>query len=565
METIDQFELEKNKRIEMLNRLQDFILKGEKFGLQDENALIPKISSAINETKMERLKVALVGGFSEGKTSIVAAWSEHYDPETMIISQSESSDRVSIYNLEDFDLVDTPGLFGFKETDNQIKYKEITEKYISEANLVLYVTGPNNPIKDSHKEELKWLFKDLNLLSRTVFVISRFDEEVDIEDDMEFEERFKIKKENVLTRLRDFDILDSNQEIPIVAVAANPYGEGLDYWFENLEEYNRISRIKELQQVTALKIKEAGGVNEILMATTESVIKDTIKRQMPMVQQNMKIIDDDFKNITKSAESTNAKKVELEKTVGDTKLYLQEFVMHHFTEIIRKFQGSSMETIVDYFEEFIGREGINLSNRLEIEFERQIGFIKAYIYNSKIHFEANVTHFNGMLNDSTKKFVKLGSNSIGNIRVSSEDLKALRDFTMPDFKFKPWEAIKRAEQISSAFEMLGSGVDLLVEVADIYQQQKAQKEFEQAKNEILQNLNLQRQEYLNLLGDTGEFAREFFPEYQVLIDAIEEVNLQLVEIQHLKSKFEEWCNEGSLIEEEFQQMIKKAKEKHLMK
>ena len=34
---------------------------------------------------------------------------------------------------------------------------------------------PTNPIKESHKAELEWLFRDLGLLSRTVFVLSRFD------------------------------------------------------------------------------------------------------------------------------------------------------------------------------------------------------------------------------------------------------------------------------------------------------------------------------------------------------------------------------------------------------
>lgn len=97
--------------------------------------------------------MALVGGFSEGKTSIAAAWVGKLDKSTMKISHQESSDSVSIFEVErGLTLIDTPGLFGFKEkfnadTHEQEKYKDITKKYISEAHLVLYVMNSTNPLK----------------------------------------------------------------------------------------------------------------------------------------------------------------------------------------------------------------------------------------------------------------------------------------------------------------------------------------------------------------------------------------------------------------------------------
>ncbi|GAA8493219.1 hypothetical protein HpNP92_04580 [Helicobacter pylori] len=50
---------------------------------------------------------------------------------------------------------------------------------------------------------MNWLFRTLNLLARTIFVISRFDEEADIEDEEYYNKRFTIKKENILNRLND--------------------------------------------------------------------------------------------------------------------------------------------------------------------------------------------------------------------------------------------------------------------------------------------------------------------------------------------------------------------------
>ena len=197
METIEAFQEKQKKTVEILKRLLTFLENGKQFGVEIDEKLIDKVENGIYMTEDEKLKVALIGGFSEGKTSIAAAWSEHYDKTTMKISQSESSNEIVVYTLGDIELIDTPGLFGFKETVDKEKYKDITKKYVSEAHLVLYVMNPNNPVKESHKEELIWLFKDLNILSRTVFVISRFDEEVDIEDNDDYERGLKIKKENI--------------------------------------------------------------------------------------------------------------------------------------------------------------------------------------------------------------------------------------------------------------------------------------------------------------------------------------------------------------------------------
>ncbi|GAA7371478.1 hypothetical protein MM0343_06370 [Helicobacter pylori] len=179
-ETLEQFKANQKRNQENLKKLLDFIHTGEKYGIHIEESLKEKIRNAIKNVADQKLKVALVGGFSEGKTSIAAAWIDRLD-KSMKIDHKESSDAVKIYDIDnEMELVDTPGLFGFKakEHDNGKieRYKDITKKYVSEAHLILYALNPSNPIKDSHKDDLNWLFRTLNLLARTIFVISRFDE-----------------------------------------------------------------------------------------------------------------------------------------------------------------------------------------------------------------------------------------------------------------------------------------------------------------------------------------------------------------------------------------------------
>ena len=184
-QTMQVFKERQACTLKALRELQDFLDQGVAYGIAAHPAIRAKLDNAVRGAANGKLRVSLVGGFSEGKTAIAAAWLERLDKATMKISQQESSNAVTVYDAGDCELVDTPGLFGFKEevdveTGAVEKYKEMTRKFVSESHLVIYVMDPANPVKDSHRDELNWLFRKLDLLPRTVFVLSRFDAVADV-------------------------------------------------------------------------------------------------------------------------------------------------------------------------------------------------------------------------------------------------------------------------------------------------------------------------------------------------------------------------------------------------
>ncbi|BAW43983.1 labile enterotoxin outputA [Helicobacter pylori] len=136
-ETLKQFKENQKRNQENLEKLLDFIHTGEKYGIKIEESFKEKINSAKESATDQKLRVALVRGFSEGKTSIAAAWIERLD-KSMKIDHQESSDAVKIYDIDnEIELVDTPGLFGFKEKIDDSgeieRYKDITKKYVSKS------------------------------------------------------------------------------------------------------------------------------------------------------------------------------------------------------------------------------------------------------------------------------------------------------------------------------------------------------------------------------------------------------------------------------------------------
>ncbi|GAA8075405.1 hypothetical protein Neuguinea63_04300 [Helicobacter pylori] len=365
----------------------DFIQTGEEYGIPIEDSLKDKIRNAIGNVADQKLKVALVGGFSEGKTTIAAAWIERLE-KSMKIDHQESSDEVTIYNIDnEIELVDTPGLFGFKEKEHDSgkieRYKDITKKYISEAHLILYTLDPSNPIKESHKDDLNWLFRTLNLLSRTIFVISRFDEEADIEDEEDYNKRFKIKKANIQNRLNDLISLSEKEResLSIVAVAVNPFELGVEHWLKHKEEFQKLSHIKTLQDATQKKIKENGGKLTIIEEAKKSVIQDVICRQIPLEKQALQEIGGEMEDLEEMIKQRQRDLQNLNEEISQARTNLKGFVIGYFDDLIRQVSGTSLETFNDFFKSEIGfkkgekgeedKIGINIETKVNEKFERQ--------------------------------------------------------------------------------------------------------------------------------------------------------------------------------------------------
>ncbi len=466
-ETLEQFKANQKRNQENLKKLLDFIHTGEKYGIHIEESLKEKIRNAMENVADQKLKVALVGGFSAGKTSIAAAWIERLD-KSMKIDHQESSDAVKIYNIDnEIELVDTPGLFGFKEKEHDSgkieRYKDITKKYVSEAHLILYVLNPSNPIKESHKDDLNWLFRTLNLLSRTIFVISRFDEEADIEDEEDYNNRFKTKKENIQNRLNDLIFLSEKEKegLSIVAVAANPFGWGLEYWLKHKEEFQKLSHIKTLQDATQKKIKENGGKLTIIEEAKKSVIQDVVYRQMPLAKKTQQNLKRELEYLNKTMEKRLKKIQSLKGEISQAHINLKEFITRYFSDLIRQVASTSLETFNDFVMREIGDKGINIEVRVQNAFERETQGILNEIAKIETSFNADRSFFEkhaGTLGKVGTSFLKQsGLINATNIKLARDSIAAVGKFVGIDlaFKFKPWGTVKLASNLNKALPFIG--------------------------------------------------------------------------------------------------------------
>lgn len=567
IQTLSEFKKQQNSAIEILNKLNFFLEAGEKIGVEIDTHLKSKLLKAMSEIETKKLKVALIGGFSEGKTSIAAAWMEKLDKSNMKITYQESSDEVNVYEVDnDIELVDTPGLFGFKEKYNAEsksieKYKDITKKYVSEAHLVLYVVNSVNPIKESHKEDLQWLFRTLNLLPRTIFVLSRFDEVADVEDEMSYQNEAKIKKENVLHRLKDLINLSDKEssELSIIAVSANPFDMGMEHWLSNIETFKKLSHISNLQNATSEKIKASGGVAMIVNETKKTIIQDILEKQLPTSQELNQKIGQEVNRLTEISSVINKNVLSLEPKISEVRVNLREFISEYFTDLILQAKGTSLETVGRFFEKEIGSEGINLNTKIQNEFERQIGAVSFELQKIEINFNAEINTFN----QTIKSYGKQGVNYLSKSKVINKDnvllardaivtgVKTLGLDLSKYLKFKPWGATKFANGAAGVLAVLGLGLELW----DSYEKAEQEKKFRTAIANMIKNFEDQKKETLEMING-NEFITNFFPSYVDLQHKLQSIQIDISEMDKQQQLFKEWVEMGEIIDVEFSEIKK---------
>jgi hypothetical protein len=559
--TLDAFKGGQSRAISILEKLLAFLQQGEDAGVPIAPDLKAKVRHAMESVVDGKLRIALIGGFSEGKTAIAAAWLEKLDKSSMKISHQESSNEVRIYDAGPVVLIDTPGLFGFKQQENAEtgeieKYKDITKKYVSEAHLVLYVMDSTNPVKASHKDDLLWLFRTLNLLPRTVFVLSRFDAVADVADEAEYLENLAVKRENVTQRLQESIALTADElaDLSIVAVAANPFDLGVEHWLANAEEFRALSHIAALQQATAGKIERNGGAAAIVDEMRKSIIRDVISKELPVAIGNDEKIGREIDLLEGVSRQMQEQLDDAHGQIVDAKIRLRTFVTDYFASLIRRARGVGLEDFADFFESEVGSEGIVIATRLKNEFDRQSESVRLEIGRMAMSFEAEIDHFDAAMMALGRQ--GLGYLVKGNV-INNKTILMARDGVVSVakavgvdlakwLKFKPWGAVNLAKGINGALAALGVAMELW----GSWKQFEREAAFRKAIDKMVDNFEQQRRDLLALIDD-AEFESRCFASYADLKATADGVRENIRQGRQRQASFKAWRKEAETIDAEF--------------
>ncbi|GAA7950909.1 hypothetical protein HpMS270_09360 [Helicobacter pylori] len=386
--------------------------------------------------------------------------------------------------------------------------------------------------------------RTLNLLSRTIFVISRFDEEADIEDKEDYNKRFKTKKENIQNRLNDLIFLSEKERegLSIVAVAANPF----EYWLKHKEEFQKLSHIKTLQDATQKKIKENGGKLTIIEEAKKSVIQDVVCKQMPLAKKEQQNLKRELEYLSKAMEKRRKELQNLNGEISQARINLKEFITRYFSDLSRQVAGTSLETFNDFVKREIGDEGININTRVQNAFERETQGILDEIAKIETSFNADMSLFEkhaGTFGKVGTSFLKQsGFINATNIKLARDGIAAVGKFVGIDlaFKFKPWGAVKLAGNLNKALPL----IDIAFEAWDSWNKYQKEQKFEEAKKEMVSHFDNQKKEILDLINDETRFKQKCFSRALELEKSLQEIKEAIEKTQEYDQEFEKWIKTG---------------------
>lgn len=536
-------------------RLNNLLFQGEALGL-DLSELRLKLEEVVKNNN-GIIRIVLLGSFSDGKTSAIAGLLGRLDT-AMKIDIAESSDELTVYHLDGlkdgYEIVDTPGLFGTKEKEvdgKQIKYSEITEKYISEAHLVIYVCDAVVPLKDSHVDSLRLVLRDFNKLAATIFVVNKMDEAgVDMLDDEEYNEAVQIKKNNLLERLRTRIQLTPQEEkdLKIVCISADPKGKGLKFWFERMDEYKKRSHI-ELLRNSMDSIISANNKDDLESFANMAVIKDVLmslsKNISIAVEATTSPIEQCKRQLDDMKTDCNILKQELNRSRRSMTEQLDEVKKSILADLKN---ASTMPSIASVVEDDLGIEDDKVSCYILLRKINQI--LSECAETNKLNLEKKAIEFECKFKKQEAMIIEAISFSnryLKNVNVNKDIVFKMRDTFFKGYKFKPWGAGKWAVKATKWLGRLSIAISVLTEIWSWYKGWETRNKIEENKNEIKNAINDLFQEIFSYFDNDEKYYENFAPSYPEMckqvdmkIEELNKLSLQNTQLIEYKTKISNW-------------------------
>lgn len=522
-----------NSSRHVLDTLEKVLRVGESMGLNLKSPS-EKLDSLKAALKDKTIKIALIGRFSDGKTSILAALLGQKF-ENMKIGIDETSDELFAYNSsvigKGVEIVDTPGLFGTKEKEvdgENLRLSEKTERYLSQAHIIIYVCDATNPIKNTHEKIIFDVLRRYNKLGVTIFVLNKIDNVCVLDDEVDYESSSLLKKQWLIDGLkRAIDLTDKEaNEIQAICISADPGRLGLEYWL-NTPNYDNLSRVGLLKH-SITTLLDSVNKEELHEANLISASKDFINQVSSISEAE---IDPQECALVKAEESqieikgdVDSFRSTLSSRRHDLRDALEKERLHYYSII----KDATVDTFDEVMYKYFGSQDENgnfgvLSGKVDDLFENIIGS------SSDLEIKCNnkVDQLNrdvGFFEDVIDKY----GSKLGGIKIDNNMVKSARDVIAPNVKFKPWGAVKFANNVNKGI----AGVGIIIEAWNVWKAYKAEKELEQIKLQMKEYLG----EYFNALNTFIKDDKKYYALYPAFMELVGTLEQREQELQVCKKE-----------------------------
>ncbi|MBF2077312.1 MAG: 50S ribosome-binding GTPase [Synechococcales cyanobacterium T60_A2020_003] len=459
-----------------------------------------KLREGVKEYKQKgALTVAFIGQYSAGKSTIISALTGRRD---IHIDADIATDKTSPYDWNGIRIIDTPGLFTDRQDHDQITYEAI-----SKADLLVFCL--TYMLFDTYTvENFKKLAYDKGYRWKMMLVINKMSA-----DAGEEEGKIASYRHSFAEALKPYDL----DEFPVCFIDAKDYCEGIDEDDEFLTEISRFNTfVLELNNFVKRRAVLANydtPVRIVLSSIDEAQIG--FARNSNEDIAFLEILSRFIRRINKNRERLRTK-------VRSVTLEMKTAVVNEGIKLASSVGGENFERLNEQSEINVRSYYENASQSLETAFNEAIQSIQSEIEDE---LKSNLTQeFIAQLNfDSTisveafsagstaeqirgqiEWLQKIGDNvgveigkfipeSSGFFLKSSEVASSQIHTLVYDigkfvgFKFKPWQAIGIAKNISNFAKFLGSLAAIAsmgLELHAMYQEQEYEKKMADIRRNI---------------------------------------------------------------------------------
>ena len=553
-----------------LSSLVTILKDGEKLGL-NFGEIYQKIEHVQETMADEKIKIVLLSSFSDGKTSTIAGLNGKIEPD-MKIDVDESSDEIIVYHPQGlasgFEIMDTPGLFGSKEKEidgDSIRLSAITEKYISEAHIILYICDAVTPLKESHAKFIEKVMRKFGKLNSTIFVINKMDEAgYDLMDEEDFLRGVTIKTNNLKQRLKDTIRLTPNEEqqLRVVCIAADPKGKGLEYWFAKMDNYKQRSHIEDLRKCIDELVTHSD-IKALRDSTEEAAITDIVCQTSDAIQVVYHSLESTMTKVREKNQEMEQDLSLLRKDLSNSRQEMQDRLNALKDGILSDINSASMDSFEQIVEQ---RIGVNNGQISFYVLDRAINQIvqdcseenDVAIKTRVTNIENHVTFTEKLLTEGLQK----GAIAIKGVKISGETVKAVRDVVAKEYKFKPWGAIKLGAKFTKAMPYIGAAIELGVAYWQRKKEKKALAEFEATKGKIKDAVSDKIGKIFECFNNNENYYKNFAPSYLQLEKQVREkeetfqgMQNILTQLHNFDRRIKNWMQENAE-DVDFEEIIK---------
>lgn len=527
---MEKFEVKKQRLKEALSGLEQLLDEGQRLGLNLTDAA-QKLRSVVQASEDETIRIVLLGSFSDGKTSAIAGLLGRLE-DSMKIDPDESSDELKIYRpkeLKDgFEIVDTPGLFGTKEREidgQTMKYSEITERYISEAHIVIYVCDAVVPLKDSHKEIIRLVMRDFGKLDCSIFVINKMDEAgTDMLDADDYAQMAATKKKNLIQRLRDTIHLTPEEEagLRIACIAADPKGKGLAHWFARPNDYMRRSHIGLLRDyITGItEKKDATALRE---NKNIAAVKDAMMQIEKEIFQRERLLSADLERSQEAMKEIDRELRLVKKDLEEARRSMSDRIKALFEDITTDIDSATAENISQVVEKRLGVKDGQAGYILERDINQILqDCSEANSYKTSVYVGKLQELFEGQ-SKTMQRMLKVGSASLSKVNITGGMVKSARNIFASGFKFKPWGAVNLGKFLTRAAGWAGAAITLLSTAYEFYKEGQQESNLTELKTKLKKMLSDMQADIYAQFNDNESYYKNFAPSFLEMQQHAEEM------------------------------------------